>query len=316
MNDLLIKVRENEFKPLLDREKTAEDVKQLKPWLLLIRDIVNYGTNLIPRCISSSDRKLEDAVLVAALLRQVVAMLDGVEVLLSEGAVYAANLQMRALFEASLCVDWMLAGDLEKKAQYYYVHNLRRIRMWARRTQPGSPEWQEFTSTVKDFGIKIEDHIRDSAKATLQEIDRVLAQSKFASVNDDFDAYRKKRGREPAWYVPLGITSIGAMSRAVGRYSLYVMLYSGASDVMHTSNYGHHFQIGTGRLTLQPIRSLEKFENVLRFSNSLAIHTFQRILEKYRPEERAAFARKYAENWRHEFLNFPRIKYEPTDTEI
>jgi len=316
VNDLLIKVRENEFKPLLDREKTAEDVKQLKPWLLLIRDIVNYGTNLIPRCISSSDRKLEDAVLVAALLRQVVAMLDGVEVLLSEGAVYAANLQMRALFEASLCVDWMLAGDLEKKAQYYYVHNLRRIRMWARRTQPGSPEWQEFTSTVKDFGIKIEDHIRDSAKATLQEIDRVLAQSKFASVNDDFDAYRKKRGREPAWYVPLGITSIGAMSRAVGRYSLYVMLYSGASDVMHTSNYGHHFQIGTGRLTLQPIRSLEKFENVLRFSNSLAIHTFQRILEKYRPEERAAFARKYAENWRHEFLNFPRIKYEPTDTEI
>jgi hypothetical protein len=316
VHNLLIKVRENEYKALLDRDKTTEDVKQLRPWLLLIRDITDYGTNLIPRCIGSSDRKLEDAVLVAALLRQVVAMLDGVEVLLSGGAVYAANLQMRALFEASVYVDWMLAGDLEKKAQYYYVHNLRRIRMWARRAQPGSSEWQEFSSTVKDFGIKIEDHVKNSAKGTLQETDRVLSQAKFAAVNDDFETCRKKRGREPAWYVPLGITSVGAMSRAVGRYSLYVMLYSGASDVMHTSNYGHHFQIGTGRLTLQPIRSLEKFENVLRFSNSLAIHTFQRILEKYRPEERAAFARKYAENWRHEFLNFPKIEYRPTHTEI
>jgi hypothetical protein len=133
LHNLLIKVREKEYKPLLDREKTLEDLKQLRPWILLIRDITDYGTNLIPRCIGSSDRKLEDAVLVAALLRQVVAMLDGVEVLLSSGAVYASNLQMRALFEASICVDWMLAGDLEKKAQYYYVHNLRRIRMWARR---------------------------------------------------------------------------------------------------------------------------------------------------------------------------------------
>ena len=129
MHNLLIKVRENEYKALLDRDKTAEDVKKLRPWLLLIRDITDYGTNLIPRCIGSSDRKLEDAVLVAALLRQVVAMLDGVEVLLSGGAVYAANLQMRALFEASVYVDWMLAGDLEKKAQYYYVHNLRRLRV-------------------------------------------------------------------------------------------------------------------------------------------------------------------------------------------
>jgi hypothetical protein len=98
---MLIKVGESEFKPLLNRNKTIADIKEhLGPWLALIRDVVNYGSNLIPRCFSSSEKGLKDTVLLAILLRQVVAMLDGVETLLSNGATHAAQLQMRALFEA------------------------------------------------------------------------------------------------------------------------------------------------------------------------------------------------------------------------
>lgn len=78
---------------------------------------------------------------------------------------------------------------------------------------------------------------------------------------------------------------------------------------MHASNLGHHIRIGTGKVTVQPIRSLERFGNVLGFSVPIAVHTFMRILDKYRPEERPAFARKYVDNWRHESLNFPKVQY-------
>src|SRR6185437_6304055 len=116
-DELLIKVGENEFKQLLDRQKVLGDIKEhLTPWLGLIRDVVNYGSNLIPRCVMSSDRKLKDAVVLTIVLRQAVAMLDGTEVLLSNGAVHAANLQLRALFEAAVYLEWMLAGDTEQKA--------------------------------------------------------------------------------------------------------------------------------------------------------------------------------------------------------
>ena len=89
-----------------------------------------------------------------------------------------------------------------------------------------------------------------------------------------------------------------------------MLLYSGASEVMHTSNYGHHVQFRENRLTIQAIRSVEGFETVFRFGLGIALHTFVRILGKYRPGERGAFSRKYAENWRQEFLHFPRIKYQ------
>lgn len=322
---LLIKVRESEFKALIDRDKTIADIKEyLSPWVDLIRDVTNYGSNLIPRCFSSSERDLKDAVVLAILLRQVLAMLDGVEVLLSNGSTHAAQLQLRALFEASVYIDWILESDSKNKADYYYVHNLRRKRLWASRTQPGSAESQEFITMMNKSGVQIDDKLKEAAKQQIQDIDRVLSQPKFATISREFEKYRKGKPRDPAWYVPLGQRSFGAIARAVGKGSLYVILYSGASEVMHTSNYEHHVRIGMGQLiTFQPIRSVEGFVNVLRFSVGIALFTFylfleshRRILKEYRDGELPAFSRKYLEKWQREFMNFPQIKFETRTTRI
>lgn len=113
---MLVKVGETEFKALLNRDETIADVKEhLSPWLDLLRDLSNYGSNLIPRCFSSSARELKDAVVLGTLLRQIVTMLDGVEVLLSNGAPYTAQLQLRALLEASIYIEWILESDGDKK---------------------------------------------------------------------------------------------------------------------------------------------------------------------------------------------------------
>ena len=314
---MLIKVGENEFKPLLDRDKVTADIKEhLSPWIDLIRDLTNYGSLLIPRCFSSSARDLKDAVVLAILLRQVVAMLDGIEVLLSNGAVHAAQLQLRALLEASVYIEWILQSDSEKKAAYYYVHNLRRKRLWASRTQPGSAESEEFIAMMTDTGVQINDRVREVSKQQLQDIDRVLSQPKFAEINKDFDKHRKGKRYDPAWYVPLGQRRFGMIARSVGKGSLYTIVYSGASEVMHTSSYDQHVKIGKGELTFQPIRSLEGFESVLRFSLAIALFTFRRILQEYRDGELPLFGRKYVEKWQKEFINFPQIKFETESTRI
>ena len=64
--DMLIKLREQSHPAILDREGVIADAKKhLTPWLDLIRDLVNYGTNLIIRCVNSSERKTKDKVVLA-----------------------------------------------------------------------------------------------------------------------------------------------------------------------------------------------------------------------------------------------------------
>jgi hypothetical protein len=79
------------------------------------------GSNLIPRCYSSSEKNLKDAVLLPILLRQAVAMLDGVELLLTSGAVHAANLQMRALFSMYQITPIMSDSGVERLSSNLFV---------------------------------------------------------------------------------------------------------------------------------------------------------------------------------------------------
>ena len=311
MKDLLISVGDPAHPGLLDRDKVVSDIREhFKPWCNLIQDVTNYGSNLIPRCFVSSERQLKDAVILAILLRQVVAMLDGVDILLSNGACHVSQLPVRALFEASVYIEWILQADSERKALYYYVHNLRRMRLWARRAQAGSPESEAFMAATRKYAFQLTDDVRSSSKRQLEQIDNVLSQLKFAEVNADFDRCRKGRKHDPAWYVPLGPRTLRALAEAVDKVSEYLILYSPASDVMHGSSYERHVAIGKGEITFQPIRSLEGFETVLRFSVGDAFATYRRILQEYRPGELPAFGRKYLEKWQQAFLHFPPIKYE------
>ena len=204
---LEIKVGESEFRGLLDREKAVSDVNRAFPeQLRLLCDLTNYGTNLIPRCFSlSSDKELKDIVVLGVLLRQVAAMLDAVEILVSQGAVYAAGLQARTLFEASVYIDWILRNDTKEKASYYCVHNVRRQRMWAQRSQAGSPEAVAFAAIAPNLMGQLDPQYVQEAQQKIADIDRFLSQ-KHQAVNKAFDdCARKKRKKEVNWYEPLGM---------------------------------------------------------------------------------------------------------------
>jgi hypothetical protein len=196
------------------------------------------------------------------------------------------------------------------------VHNLRRKRLWASRIQPNSSESQEFITMMNNLGIQISDKLSDSGAQQIQDIDKVLSQPRLAEVDKDFDAHRKGKTFDPAWYVPLGPRSFRAIARAVNQGPLYTFLYSGASEVMHASSYERHILIGKGEITFQPIRSMEGFGNVMHFSVTIAFSTFRKILAEYRAEELPAFSRKYKENWQRDFMNFPKITYETKTTRI
>ena len=104
---------------LLDRRQPVSDVDEhFRAAVDLLRDITNYGTNLIIRCFATGDRKLEDAIILGALLRQAVAMFDAIEILIANAAVHPSQLQERAIFESSLYIDFMLQDDTEAKAKF------------------------------------------------------------------------------------------------------------------------------------------------------------------------------------------------------
>jgi hypothetical protein len=274
-------MEEKEYLALIDRVTSIAQVQENFSGILgVLRDVVNYGSNLIPRCFVSSQRRLEDTIILGVLLRQAVAMFDAIEILISNASVYPCHLQMRALFEASLYLEWILNADTEKGAKYYYVANVRQERVWVQRTQSGSPENLAYEKIMEPFGDVVPDAIKrlgGKEQEHLQKIDRILSQSSFVSIDKDIDAYRAKNKLpyDPPWYAPLGPRSVRKIATDVKRLHEYELIYSLSSEVMHSTSRKHHIKFSRGRIILTPIRYLAGIYIVVKFSMSTMLKIYR-----------------------------------------
>jgi hypothetical protein len=233
---------ESEFKELLDREKHKKDVKKyFSAHIDVLVDMVNYGSWLIPRAYDSSQKKLEDAIIIGVLLKQVVTMIDSVEVLTSNATIYPAFLQSRAAFEASLFIDWIIKENSEKKTKYYYVFNLRNKRKWDLRLIEGTPQQQKFTNDIQELSDYINIQSKDAqeiAQKELLDINRVLNQDAYKDIDTEFQKINIKRGIDLNWYSPIIKNgSLGTIAKDTNRIPEYLFFMKKARKLciqLHT----------------------------------------------------------------------------------
>jgi len=306
-------MKEKEFTYILNREKSKKDTNEAySKQIALLIDVVNYGSNLIRRALDASDKKLEDIVVICVLLKQIVLMVDSVEVLLSKGASGAALLQARAAFEAYLYINWILTGESRKKAQYYYVYNKRKERLWLLRSKRGTPEnnafiqsfkkYPDYTNSIAD-GSNNEQQINES----LKEIDLFLSKPEWSEINEAFDKRKAKLGYDPNWYSLLGVRSIRWLAKTLGLQAEYIFCYDEPSGIIHASSSRKHISILEKAVVLEPIRQIGPIEGILRSVLFIAIESYRLVLNYYIKEELSEFANKYDNDWRSDFLNIPSV---------
>lgn len=306
-------MQETPHPAILNREEvTAVAEQHFSKQTELLRDLANYGSNLVIRAFDSSPKKMAEIVVCGVLLKQVVAMVDAAEVLLSAGCGHASFLPARTAFEASIYIDWIFDGDSERRATRYIVGNYRDERLWTSRVTPGTAEEIAFTKIAQFLGVDIHANrpeLVGEAASHLSEINRILAQPSLASVDQEFIAARGKRKRDPEWYELDGLQSIRQVAEKVGRLPEYEFFYSKGSQVAHTGTYKDHVRFVDGQVRFKPIRHLADVNMLLNFIVSICVGTFKKTLDRYRPGETVAFAKKYLEDWRDPFMNAVPVKY-------
>lgn len=307
-------MREKPLEGMLNRKEATKHAQDnFADQIALLCDLANYGSNLVSRAYNSSQNDLPSIVACGVLLKQVVAMIDAVYLLVAAGTVHAAFLPARAAFEASIYLDWLLFSDTQRKATAYLVSNYRDERLWIARVTNGTAEAATFDALSKSVGLDI--HARrptlaaDAAKRLL-EINQILSQNDLARLDNEFtQAKGKKRKYDPEWYQLCGAKSIRQVAEQVGRLIEYEYFYSKGSQVTHTASYKDHIRITGKQVQFKPIRNLEEIDTLLNFIINISLRSFENTLKYYRPGELEAFRRKYIDDWREPFLSTKSIKY-------
>jgi hypothetical protein len=221
--------------------------------------------------------------------------------------VHASFAQIRIAFEVSLQIQWMLEKNMSERGVYYYVSEIRRQRIWGLRAQAKTPEHSQF---LKDLGYANYPDFEKEGTSHAKKADTILALPEYSLADAAFGAFKKKHKlkHEPAWYKVLGVKSIAAMARVLGRDAEYAIFYGKGSEVVHSSTYVDHFKIVATGATITPVRNVQEAHFAFGSIFATALQAFRPVLKFYRPDELPAFAQTFTTEWRDAFRSIKRVK--------
>lgn len=302
------------FVPLLDRPQALAHVSEyFEPESRVLGELVDYGTHLIPRCWSSSGKTRTDVVVLVVLLKQVVALLDGAHVLITAGAISPAQLQLRAIFEASVYLSWLMRRETDRRARAYYVANLRKHRLWSLRGTKGSAEAKALKADFRQLSLPATEIRQAEVSAALASVESALREPGLRQMNAAFDRRRGRRAYDPDWYAVLfprkHKASLYTLAKQVGRRAEYRLMYEQGSEMMHSSRMEPHIRQTGSTMHMRTLRDLSELPLVTQLLIGQGIFAYRLILARYRPTEAENFARKYATEWREAFLSKKRVEY-------
>lgn len=291
---------------LLDRDLVRVELRDRHgPSLDLLDEVVNYGSNLIPRCLDSSEKDVVAAIVVGVMLRHGVSMLDATAVLAREGSVVCAWATTRALVESWISAAFVLKADSKNRARHYYVWNVRQERRWARRIADETPEAHAFRHVWQRFGIVNTENEAETAREEAERLGQHLSRPSYAEIDAEFERSARP-SHDRWWFHPLGFGSLRDLAREVDKLPEFDLVYSLASEVAHGTNLKTGIRFGDGELRLLRIRATEGFEQLCSFTLSVSFEFYRMMLGQFRSGEESNFARKYVEEWQPRYMRLSR----------
>ncbi len=290
---------EKAFEELLPREIVKVEIKEkLSDKLSVMEDIVNYGTNLIPRCLYTSSKDIADIVILSILLKNLVANMDAINVLLGYGSIVSSRILIRALLENVIYIEWILLDNTIKKAKCYYVWHLLQKRKFLRGLLCGTPENNSLKqNTAECFNSLIKLYTPKKIKYEIDKIDNKLELESLSNISNKFTEL-KQNNRLRNWYSPFNKRGINDLASDTCRKDEYTLLFKYYSGDVHSVNIDMHISLSNSSLKLSPIRTSRNADELLSTTISLVFEVYMKILEKYRPDEAILLAKKYNNEWR------------------
>ena len=275
---------DDSFKPLLDRDMAIESASGLigiaRPAL---REIINYSTNAVPRCIKEVPSSKDDTDVYVApfvLFRHSIEVTDAIEVGLSRSCVAPMTPLLRSSFETALSLKYIFETDERRRSLAWLCGDTHQRLRWRKvvQTRNVSPA---FSAMIED------EFVRNVVEPEIQRLQAALDKPHMRKV---VSAYQNQTRSYPHWYSLFGgPINLRALAEHLGWRDYYDLCYRlWSSDVHATGGVNRTFKLTEGRQTIDPIRYPGKLLEVASYAGSFLLDALATMTNRFRPTEEAS----------------------------
>ena len=269
---------------ILDPEYSAMDVRLLTDLACpIIRETLNHGTWVAKRCERAPDAqaRVDEGLAPIVLYRQVLEMIDGVEVLLRQGCALASLPLLRSAYEAGLGLAYIAATKDPRVNLAWvttYVH--QRIRGYRNLLSEADLQlaWKE------QFGNPLS--IAGDPANAVANLESMLEQDHLRPINAEYRRLRAAKRPTP-WYAFFdGPQDLSQLSRRVGRHADYLVLYGPWSRIAHGNDFASFVVSANGKgLSWRSVRDPDQLHHASILAISFMFGASRSLLHYARPGE-------------------------------
>jgi len=284
--------------------------------LKMLHEVRDWSIGIFQRAYASIERDAANLMILTVLFKQALISFDAAIICLEEGAINAAMVHVRGVFESKLYLEWILKGSRDSKylGRQLYVATKRHERHILKRIIPGTKENEIYKKAwMANRGYYKNPDVEEVelAKEQVKKIDELLNNEVYREINESFDKLISKRnsGHEPYWYSPgkYGVSNLFKLAEKLKRLPEFVDQYYYMSLFSHgTVSFIHAYFLSNSEHQVEPIRNIEHFDIILQ----LVYHNFMFILDmivkEYREGEYKDF-NNHVEKWNLIMEELPKI---------
>lgn len=253
----------------------------------LFKELVNYGSNALIRCATSSTRAENEDLAALNLYRHILEMTDAFEVMIAACCAAPTVPMVRSSFEALLGLEYILESKstyVKRSLSWLAVYAHKRISLYEMMLVE-SPRGKEFQASVtKDKWIKdLPPAPQDQVRASIDNMKKLLSREQFVDIEAEYSTFKKP----PHWYQLFGgPSSIQQLAYVLNHHVHYDFLYRQWSTVAHAHDFSKFLAVdSTGESGIRGIRDAGPLQEVSRFAATFMVEATRRMIAEFRPGE-------------------------------
>jgi hypothetical protein len=272
----------------------------------VLEETLLHGLVLFDRYAKRPEGGNHDDLIILFVYRHLLELLDSVTIQIAECAPATAALQLRAMFESLLYIEYLTEdkSKTSERAIAFPYQIQRQRRKFYLSQDPNTPEGKALREFIADapLATELKKPNMEQVNAGLCAVAEIIDTDEYSEVAKAY-AEAKKTTRFPSWYsLYNGPKTLGQLAKHLKQADCYHFLYGEWSDRTHASDIVDriltHDSAGPAARAL---RDVTEFSATVKFAQGFSFDAMGAIIRHYRPGDEA----EHTAWFRREILPLP-----------
>lgn len=265
-----------------------------------LHELVCFGTHVLAWSLEHGKGRVENRneidLAVPLLFRHILELLDAVAVQVKAGVIVPVKVQLRALLEAQMSLEYMLDKDRRRRAACFLIVDHYRKLNFYKKLAPNTTEYKKLSAELKEYGLLLADLSPvKAADWAIKNQEQLIANSIYAEVRKEYliRTSNNTKNLEIKWYSLFeGPTSIIHLSKRVKKYDIYEFFYRAWSNPTHGTDLSTGVVVKAnsepeqGNGAIIQIRNLQEAHQVVTDAIAFTLMVFNIMATKVVSEHR------------------------------